>query len=399
MIEIKIDNSNLFSGFEIVYLEREPNELLGSFFQKKDLLEEEFSKYGFKYISIPDLIKSWSESPNKLFENLNFYFPSCVSNTIDISLISKIDTKLYTEYVISSFSNSIVNSISNGLLISISKEHLFYLPLEAKNIDELMVELISVLRFFRKNESRIYTSFSPPRVVEPEGDDDIADCGFGYNANNIAEEIRERIKLLTKNGHEKLLLSLIFEEISKINPNAIAKSAARAIMCYMGEFPDKKGNILGRASAFEKIYLLPEVSSIFIDKEYRIFLVEYQNFEIKMTPLVKSVYFLFLRHPEGILFKNLDLYYDELGAIYTLISNRENIEDMKKSIQDICNPTENSINEKCSRIKESFVQHFDDDIAKNYYITGWRGDPKYIPIDRELVKWEQELPIPHIHFS
>ena len=51
---------------------------------------------------------------------------------------------------------------------------------------------------------------------------------------------------------------------------------------------------------------------------------------------------------------------------------------MKKSINDVTDPTKNAINEKCSRIREAFVKHFDEQIAKNYFITGTRSEPKKI---------------------
>ena len=38
--------------------------------------------------------------------------------------------------------------------------------------------------------------------------------------------------------------------------------------------------------------------------------------EIKMEPLVKAVYLLFLKHPEGIVFKCLPDYRKELAELY-----------------------------------------------------------------------------------
>jgi len=58
---------------------------------------------------------------------------------------------------------------------------------------------------------------------------------------------------------------------------------------------------------------------------------------------------------------------------------------MRRSIDDICNPLNNSINEKCARIREAFVANFDSEIAKNYCVTGEKGQPKRIILDRSLV--------------
>ena len=106
-----------------------------------------------------------------------------------------------------------------------------------------------------------------------------------------------------------------------------------------------------------------------------------------MTPLVKAVYFLFLRHPEGIVFKNLMDYRTELQKIYEDIKG-ERLDDKKmQSIIDTTDPTKNSINEKCARIREAFVTRFDERLAVNYIIQGERGEAKRIPLHREFVEW------------
>lgn len=158
----------------------------------------------------------------------------------------------------------------------------------------------------------------------------------------LVEEVRDRIKELCKRGYQLSLLQNLIEE-------------------------------------------QPTLSRMVITKNYRIFLPDYNNVEITMSPLPKAVYLLFLKHPEGILFKYLGDYYEELLDIYKEIGNRVIERNVRKSIHDITDPTNNSINEKCARIREAFLKHFDTPYAKNYYITGLRGEPKRITLPRELV--------------
>jgi hypothetical protein len=54
----------------------------------------------------------------------------------------------------------------------------------------------------------------------------------------------------------------------------------------------------------------------------------------------------------------------------------------------VTNPLQNSINEKCARIKAAFLGEFDDYMAKYYYIDGKRGEAKGIALPRDLVVWE-----------
>lgn len=124
-----------------------------------------------------------------------------------------------------------------------------------------------------------------------------------------------------------------------------------------------------------------------VSKNYRIFLGEKRT-EVCMEPLVKAVYLLFLKHPEGIVFKNLPDYRQELASIYTKLRPMGLTDRALQSIEDVTNPLLNSINEKCARIRAAFIGEFDEYMAKYYYIEGKRGEPKKIALPRDLVTWE-----------
>jgi hypothetical protein len=130
------------------------------------------------------------------------------------------------------------------------------------------------------------------------------------------------------------------------------------------------------------------LSRLVVTKDYRILLPDYNDMEIKMEPLVKAVYLLFLRHPEGIMFKFLPDYREELAHIYSELRPQGLTDKALQSIEDVTNPLLNSINEKCARIRGAFVGQFDDYMAKSYYIDGLRGEAKKISLPRNLVVWE-----------
>ena len=106
-----------------------------------------------------------------------------------------------------------------------------------------------------------------------------------------------------------------------------------------------------------------------ITRNYRIFLGD-EHREVHLEPLVKSVYLLFLKHPEGIIFKDLPDYRKELALIYNKVRPWGLTDRALKSIEDVTNPMLNSIN------------------AEQYYIKGARGKAKKISLPRELVAWE-----------
>ena len=138
-----------------------------------------------------------------------------------------------------------------------------------------------------------------------------------------------------------------------------------------------------------------KLSRLVVTKDFRIILPDYGNMEIEMTPLVRAVFLLFLKHPEGILFKELPDYRLELAEIYGKIKgarfsrNLFGIRKYDKSIVNATDPLNNSINEKCARIREAFLLKFHEGLAENYFVTGKRGEPKMIKLSKDLIKWEE----------
>mgnify|MGYP006935972730 CR=1 FL=1 len=127
--------------------------------------------------------------------------------------------------------------------------------------------------------------------------------------------------------------------------------------------------------------------NLIITDNFRIFIGENRR-EVHMEPLVKSVYVLFVKHPEGIIFKDLPDYRMEVTYIYSKIRPWGLTDRALHSIEDVTNPLLNSINEKCARIRKAFVTMLDSKIAEKYYINGTRGKVKRISLPRELIIWE-----------
>ena len=124
-----------------------------------------------------------------------------------------------------------------------------------------------------------------------------------------------------------------------------------------------------------------------VSRDYRLYLGE-QRVEVRMEPLLKALYLLFLRHPEGIIFKDLPDYRQELAKIYSDVRPWGLSDRALQSIEDVTNPMLNSINEKCARIKKTFLGVMGNEMAEQYYIKGNRGEAKRIALPRDLVLWE-----------
>ena len=131
---------------------------------------------------------------------------------------------------------------------------------------------------------------------------------------------------------------------------------------------------------------------LIVTEDYKVVLGDVANTEVKMEPLVKAVYLLFLSHPEGIVLKCLSDYRKELTLLYLLLRPTGLTDRVSQSIEDVTNPTLNSINEKCARIRKIFSGILPPSVARYYSISGKRGEPKKIDIVRANVVWKCKLP-------
>lgn len=144
------------------------------------------------------------------------------------------------------------------------------------------------------------------------------------------------------------------------------------------------------------------LSPLVITKDFRFILPNYGNKEVMLSPIHKSLYMLFLNHPEGIEFKNLIDYREELLAIYNEVGNRVGPDKMVETVNRLTNPLDNAINEKCSRIKAAFSDLMDEYQADYYIINShikrhqststklWFERLKIINLPRELVVMEKD---------
>lgn len=141
------------------------------------------------------------------------------------------------------------------------------------------------------------------------------------------------------------------------------------------------------------------LSRLIITRDHRLVLEQGRR-EVVLTPIHRAVYLLFLRHPEGIEFKNLADHHDELLAIYNKVVPGGDPDKAEETVARLTNPLDNAINEKCSRIKAAFTALLDDYQASYYIISShttrhiqhsqrvWFQRLKLITLPRPLVVWE-----------
>jgi len=246
-------------------------------------------------------------------------------------------------------------SAQHPVLVYASEElnevHAFELQ-SPEQIDEILAQVISLKNetgyLFKKSITEYY-DIKETISVYGEVNNHNADANFEEEAFRLPVDLRKSIEEIEEAGYLRKLIE------------------------YLEEIEKKKRKI----------------SRLKITSDYRIYLMDYGMKEVTMSPLPKALYLLFLNHPKGILFKELPDYRTELMNIYKQITRRENPDKALESIIRMTDPWDNSVNEKCSQIRAAFLRVIADDLAKNYYVTGYRGEPKRILLNRELVILEQ----------
>ncbi len=183
------------------------------------------------------------------------------------------------------------------------------------------------------------------------------------NNRNISKELEQ--------FHCSILLDEVKDKVRKLKVYGVDDSVILAAMNEEELFPQ-----------------------LIVTKDYKVVLAGEQPVEVEMEPLVKAVYLLFLSHPEGIILKCLPDYRKELTSLYLLLKPNGLTDRVEKSIMDVTNPTLNSINEKCTRIRKIFTKVLPLSVARYYAISGKRGEAKKIDLVRANVVWECKLPRP-----
>ena len=329
---------------QVIYMEWEPNEGMNAFIRKNyDWLKKLFLSHSLRFCYLPLLGK----------EVIRYNAPHLTDEECDKILASLPSLQDFVVKDVDIHGPVLVfaaNDMEDGYAGSYI---LHYVDIETKWYKPTKKVFKKLAEDIESTKSGILKSVACEPPVQYgrgslrfslllKGDED----RFEIGSEELISEFRERIKALRNKGVSMMFLHDIIDKEEKL-------------------------------------------SRLIVTKDYKIILPDYDNMEIEMAALPKAVFLLFLKHPEGIRFKDLPEYYDELLNIYLSLNPMGSRQRQESSISSLTNPLGNSINEKCARVREAFVSRFDDRLAQNYYITGKKGEPKRITLDKQLIVWEQ----------
>ena len=385
----------LFDRHHVVYVETEYNQPLNSFIcNNMEYIRKGFLEKNYHFVYIPEL-KKLSD------EDLACAFPlDTASMTDEIrNDIRNITTEQFSHMFASligmDFSGSKAGLLSlhryhndEGYKIpdlDYSKSHFVYVDLQDCCPDNIKEAFEEYFEFYARELSPGPFCVRPreeyPLDIWQKGEtgglqNNVPDYLF-YDVQQkmlgIAEEIRQRVEILKQGGYIELLLHTLGADLVKqINDS--------------------------RKTATPLMHLN-------ISDNLRIFIPELDNREMKMPALARALYVFYLRHEEGVEFKFLSEFTEELFSLYRLASNRLDDSRLRTTVDSLVNPTENKINECVSRIKAAFLSVMDEYAARNYCLQMrskefrreasdeegkvriFKDMAKYISLPRHLVRY------------
>lgn len=318
--------------------------------QNKDAIQAQFSRSGFKFVYIPDLLESLGETVlDYLFPLMEH--PSRESIYEHIRMTARLGNKA-------------------GLLYR-RGQSVFFRVLDADSVQEKISGLAEELQ----SQNRIRFRMAP---AEPEPEADAEPCEKRVHWS------RKKIGKAAEELFDTTMGGLFEASPSYETKEEVVDERTQAILDEIDSITSRFG-----ISVDDLILLLNyrvKLSRLQIFKSGRIKLADL-NKEIELDQRATAFYFLFLRHPEGIRYKDMVDYRDELMDIYWHLVDRERA-DVEKTIDNLINPLGNEMNVCASRIKAAFIKVIGEHVAKFYCLEGPAGDKKRVPLDRDLVIWE-----------
>lgn len=129
-----------------------------------------------------------------------------------------------------------------------------------------------------------------------------------------------------------------------------------------------------------------KLSPITVNNDLKVILPAYNELELRFSPILRTIYILFLCHPEGIILKQIGNYRNEIENIYLLIKPGGDDNRMKQTIDDLCDPFSDSLRQKLSKInrivKNSIIN---PELSTRYIIDGSKGEAYKISLDNTQI--------------
>jgi hypothetical protein len=162
----------------------------------------------------------------------------------------------------------------------------------------------------------------------------------------------------------------------------------RDIINYIARYHDDPKELMEQLLRGKVVVGQP--GRVLVNGDMKIVLPEYDEMEIEMPAMCRTLYILFMKQRkqgcDGIVLKRMDLYSDEIKDIYGMVKPGANWQRVAQSVDNLCDPLSESLNQMISRINRCIRNVITDkELAKTYTISGRKGKPYSIALAPEYM--------------
>lgn len=357
----------------VIYFEKEQNKELSLYIRRNyQMLKSKFAANDLNFIYSPLI----SSSSTKIQELLSYYFPQLNYYLISEKVAEQLNEKMLSQ-IFNNFQDEInfICDKTEYVPALIKSEELLNLLDFKSNINSGLLffkydkGVIGVSDYFYSNSNHDYELFFD-EAIQHIVTDNWVDYSLGDNMLASFLPLEELTEQLDEDAKE------VVQELE--NKLADLKDSGQLLFLI----PVLK-DILNKQS--EKIDF-NSISKMEIDYQNKIQLPYFKK-EVEMSHLTKAIYFLFLKHSEGINLKELGNYKKELLSLYKSVSNQLDYDKMAKSIDDVINLETKAIYTHLSRIKSAFYKIMDASFAKYYIVSGSGEEERVVLFNTKDIIW------------
>lgn len=161
------------------------------------------------------------------------------------------------------------------------------------------------------------------------------------------------------------------------------------IINYIAQYHDDPTDLMQELLRGKVVVGTP--GRVLVNGEMKIILPEYDETEIEMPAMCRTLYILFMKlrkqGENGIVLRDIDLYRDELIDIYGLVKPGAREDRVEGIVDNLCDPLSESLHQTISRINRCVRNVITDrSLAKDYCITGTRSKPYGIALDPQFLE-------------
>lgn len=219
-------------------------------------------------------------------------------------------------------------------------------------------------------------------LITTEAHDMVLDAG-----EQVRDRVREERVLIEEDEKKE------FAAIEKDRRNAL-EAIRRQIVNYIAEYHQDPTELMEELLKGKVIVGQP--GRVLVNGDMKIVLPEYDEMEVKMPAMSRTLYILFLKLRKqgagGIVLHDIDQYRDDLIDIYRLVKPGASDERVLQTVDNLCDPLSESLNQKISRANRCIKNVITDkELAKRYMIKGTKGgnygialEPEYMELPRAV---------------